>query len=967
MAAQKVPSPLTQELSDRLGGAAVVTDRALDRLAMAHDASHYLQVPQAVVTPSCVDEIADLFRVSHQAGVPITFRSGGTSLSGQGVTNGILVDSRKKFRSITVLDDGARVRVQPGATVRAVNARLLRYGRKLGPDPASEIACTIGGVVANNSSGMSCGTEHNTYRTLDSLVFALPSGTIINTALAEADDVLRATEAELHQGLALLRDRIRNNEESVNTLRRQFSMKNTMGYGLNSFLDFEKPVDILAHLMIGSEGTLGFVSEVTFRSVELPAHAATALAIFDHLSSATAALADLVATGLATIELMDATSLKVAQGQVGVPAALAALVIDQHAALLIEYHGMTPDEVTGKIRSASAVLDNLAVVMPLDFTTDAKQRAGLWHVRKGLYTAIAGARPSGTNALLEDIVVPVPALLHTCEQLIGLFQKHGYHDSVIFGHAKDGNIHFMINERFEDPLKLKRYRRFTEDMVNLVLGNGGSLKAEHGTGRIMAPFVQRQYGDELYDVMCRVKSLCDPTGLLNPGVLLSADPDSYVRDLKLVPTIENEVDRCVECGYCEPVCPSKDLTMTPRQRIVIRREMQAAEASQNDALLAELRRDYDYDGIETCAVDGMCAVACPVDINTGDLVRRLRAENAGHLGQSVWKQAAQHWGALTTSAGLALTVARLLPAALITGVTRLGRAVLGTDTVPLYERRLPGGGRVPARQHQVVAESVANTEAEAVAVYFPACIGTIFGPPVGATGVSSALLSLCERAGVRVVIPEKMGGLCCGTPWKSKGYTVGYDVMSDAVLSALWAASNEGALQIICDATSCTEGLATMRDLAMKRGEQYARLRFIDSIQFVSERIIDALTVTVPIDSITLHHTCSSTQLGINDMMSTIAARISPDVHVPVDWGCCGFAGDRGLLHPELTASATEREGAEIADREFTAYASANRTCELGMSRATGRDYHHLLELLECATRPVVASRGITARGGIRI
>jgi D-lactate dehydrogenase len=942
MAAKKLLSTLTQDLRRTLGENTVITERAIDRLAAAHDASHYLQVPQVVVTPSCVEDIARLFAVSHRSGVPITFRSGGTSLSGQGITNGILVDSRKQFRTIEVLEQGARVRVQPGATVRAVNTRLRRYGRKLGPDPASEIACTIGGIVSNNSSGMSCGTKQNTYRTLDSLTFVLPSGTVVDTSLTEADDDLRTREPELHRGLVALRDRIRGNGDSVAAIRHQFSMKNTMGYGLNSFLDFDKPVDILAHLIIGGEGTLGFVAEATFRSVELPAQASTALAIFEDLNAATAALPDLVATGLATIELMDATSLRVAQTQAGVPRALAELPIDRHAALLLEYQGATAESVAAQVRSGSAVLDMLPLTVPLDFTTDPQLRAALWHIRKGLYTAIAGARPSGTNALLEDIVVPVPALLHTCEALIGLFDKHGYEGSVIFGHAKDGNIHFMINERFEDPQKLERYRRFTEDMVDLVLGSGGSLKAEHGTGRIMAPFVRRQYGDELYDVMCTVKLLCDPTELLNPGAVLSADPDSYVRDLKLVPTVESEVDRCVECGYCEPACPSKNITMTPRQRIVVRREMRSAEAAGDTTLLAELQKDYDYEGIDTCAVDGMCEVACPVDINTGDLVRRLRAENAGALGQAVWKQTAQHWGALSSSTGLALSFARMLPAPLVTGVTRVGRALLGPETVPLYDRQLPGGGSARA------GRSTSDPEA----VYFPSCIGTMFGAANGGAGVSSALLTLCSRAGIPVAIPEGIGNLCCGTPWKSKGYADGYELMTDTVLSSLWAASNEGLLPIICDATSCTEGLETMRNLAIEAGGDYARLQFVDSIQFVYERVLNHLTVTAPISSLTIHHTCSSTQLGTNEMMTSLAERISADVQVPMEWGCCGFAGDRGLLHPELTASATEGESAEINSREYAAYASANRTCELGMSRATGHEYQHLLELLENATRP---------------
>ncbi|RNE64223.1 FAD-binding and (Fe-S)-binding domain-containing protein [Cryobacterium tepidiphilum] len=922
---------------------------------MAHDASHYLLVPQSVAAPRGVDEIAQLFQASRDGGLPLTFRSGGTSLSGQGVTNGMLVDTRRSFRGIRVLDDGARVQVQPGATVRQVNARLARHARKLGPDPASEIACTIGGVVANNSSGMACGTEQNTYRTIESMVVVLASGTVVDTGSDDADDRLLEREPELYAGLEALRDRVRGNPDSVDVIRRQFSMKNTMGYGVNAFLDFERPVDLLAHLVIGSEGTLGFVADTVFRTVPVLPFAATGLAIFPDLSSAAAALPSLVAAGFATIELMDAASLKVAHAQAGVPPELAALQVSTHAALLVEYQAGSAADLRQKQAEGEAVFGTLNLVAPVVMTTEPVRRADLWRIRKGLYTAVAEARPSGTTALLEDIVVPVPALLGTCETLIELFEKHGYEESVIFGHAKDGNIHFMLNERFEqagDPTAsgeggLDRYQRFTEDMVALVLSHGGSLKAEHGTGRIMAPFVRRQYGDELYAVMREIKRLFDPAGILNPGTVLSDDPTSYLRDIKAVPTVEAEVDRCVECGYCEPACPSKDVTTTPRQRIVIRREMRTAEAAGDTALLEELREDYDYGGTDTCAVDGMCQVACPVNINTGDLTRRLRTENAGMLAQAGWTLAGRHWDAVTRAGGTALSLADAMPERLVTTATGFARAVIGTDDVPLYDGGLPKGGT----KRRAQTTGVENAAPEAV--YFPACIGTMFGPAAGGSGVTNAFLELCERAGTTVVVPEGIGSMCCGTPWKSKGYANGYREMTERVLPALWQASNEGALPIVCDAASCTEGLDTMHRLAeaATTGE-YSALRFVDAVEFVHERMLADLTVTAPVASIALHHTCSSTQLGTNASMTSIAETIAEEVYVPVDWGCCAFAGDRGLLHPELTASATAREAAEIGEREFTAYASTNRTCELGMTRATGKEYQHILELLACATRP---------------
>ncbi|MDQ1530829.1 MAG: D-lactate dehydrogenase, partial [Microbacteriaceae bacterium] len=546
-----------------------VAARATDRLSSAHDASHYLLTPQAVVSPASATEVAEVLAASRAARVPVTFRSGGTSLSGQASSDGLLVDTRRHFRRIQVLDDGDRVRTGPGATVRAVNTRLARHGRKLGPDPASEIACTIGGVIANNSSGMACGTEANTYRTLDSVVIVLPSGTVLDTAAADADDQLRRHEPALHAGLTRLRDRVRGDADSVATIRRLYAIKNTMGYGVNAFLDHDRPVDILEHLVVGSEGTLAFVAEATFRTVPLHAFAATALLVFDDLAGATSSLPALVAAGFATVELLDATSLKVAQLDPEAPTELRTLDVEAHAALLVEYQEDSAEALELRILRAPEVFAALPLARPGVLSTDAAVRAGLWHIRKGLYTAVAGARPSGTTALLEDIAVPVGELYATCTELIRLFDVHGYVGSVIFGHAKDGNVHFMINERFDRPESLRRYEAFTEDMVALVLAHGGTLKAEHGTGRVMAPFVRRQYGDELYAVMQEVKALVDPDGLLNPGVLLNEDPVAHITALKTSPTVEPEVDRCVECGYCEPVCPSRDLTTTPRERIVL--------------------------------------------------------------------------------------------------------------------------------------------------------------------------------------------------------------------------------------------------------------------------------------------------------------------------------------------------------------------------------------------------------------
>ena len=933
---------LLDALQHALPGPGQLRARATDRLALGHDASHYFLTPTAVVTPRDAADVGRLFRVSATQGVPLTFRSGGTSLSGQAGTRGILADTRKYFRDIEILEDGARVRVGPGATVRQVNARLARHGRKLGPDPASEIACTLGGVVNNNSSGMACGTVQNTYRTLESLVLVLPSGTVIDTGAPDADVKLRATEPVLYEGLAGLRDRVRGNPESVRIIEKQFSMKNTMGYGLNSLVDHTRPIDILTHLIIGSEGTLAFVASAVLRTVPLLRHAMTGLLVFEDLSGATGSLPALVSTGPATIELLDATSLRVAQRDPACDEIIRRITVHRHAALLVEYQADSAEAVMDLSQTAGTVLRSIPVAGPAELTADPRARARLWHTRKGLYTTVNEARPSGTTALLEDIVVPVPTLLDTCEQLIDLFARHNYTDSVIFGHAKDGNIHFMLTERLGGGGGMDRFAEFTEDMVDLVLANGGNLKAEHGTGRIMAPFVRRQYGDELYDVTVAIKKLCDPTGLLNPGVIITDDDRAHLHDLKVTPTVEQEVDRCVECGYCEPVCPSRDVTTTPRQRIVLRREMQRAREAGDTALLDELEREYEYDGVQTCAVDGMCSTACPVLINTGDLVRRLRAEQVGGGTAKGWAFAAEHWAGTTRAAGAALSVAAKTPSGLITGPNELGRKVIDPDVLPLYSPELPGGGRQRPK---------GSLNGSAEIVFFSACVGTMFGPTDEGPGAQDAFRRLCERAGVAVTYPRDLPSLCCGTPWKSKGLKDGYRVMVRKVLPRLWEATRQGELPVVCDASSCTEGLRHMLESELAEGH-FQGLRIVDATAFVAEHVLPGLDIKRRKSSMALHPTCSSTQLGLNDTLRSVAEAVADSVTVPDAWGCCAFAGDRGLLHPELTASATKGEALEIRKGTFDSYASCNRTCELGLTRATGHEYQHVLEVVDWASAP---------------
>ena len=902
----------------------------LSRHALAHDASHFLFIPQHVAEAKCTADVVALMGHARSAGQALTFRSGGTSLSGQAGGTGILVDSRKAFSGLEIVDEGHRVRVEPGVGLRRANARLVKYSRRLGPDPASEVACTIGGVIANNSSGMTCGTKENSYQTLESAEIVFASGHVVDTAQPDAREKFARLEPELTSSIAALRERVRSNPHSVATIERLFSIKNTMGYSLNAFLDFEDPLDIALRLMVGSEGTLGFISSAVFRTVSLDPHAITALLLFPSVDLATEALPTVISSGVAVAELLDESSLAVARADSSLHGILPARAHSGEAALLVEFRLPDKTDIPKALRRAEKLLTQLPVAVSSGFTQDSAIKASIWKVRKGLFASVAATRGPGELSILEDVAVPVENLLPTVIGLQRLFRQYGFHNTVMFGHAKDGNLHFLLNQNFEHPEVVAAFEAFTEELVDLVLQHGGTLKAEHGTGRMMAPYLRRQYGDELYDVMVEIKAAFDPHNILNPGVILNEDANIHVQNLKTVPTIEAEADRCVECGYCELACPSKDITLTPRQRIVVRRDITTARQLGDIKTAQSLERDYRYAGLDTCAVDGMCATVCPVDINTGDLVRRLRVDSQSPFRDTVWAFAARHWSLVTILIGRALSLAKLMPPALIAAVTRGLRQILGKSDVPQWSADLPGGG---------TRRTVLRHPSPEI-IFLASCTTSMFGSQTG-IGSERAFLALCERAGIAVATPERPESLCCGTPWSSKGLTTGYASMRERILTFV-SGLPLGAI-VVTDASSCTDGY-------LKVLEGNPTVKVTDSVTFIAGHL-DRFPVMRTLQRVVIHPTCSSERLNTTADLVAVAQHVAEEVVLASEWACCGFAGDRGMLFPELTASATKEMAAEIRGFEAEAFVSCNRTCEMGMTRATGRDYANILESMEWATR----------------
>jgi D-lactate dehydrogenase len=919
------PQPLRGEL-EALLGADRVLGRASDIVRYASDASPYRLFPRAVAMAHDADDVAKLLAYGRRSGTPVVFRGGGTSLNGQGQGDGILVDVRSNFRGVAVEDGGALARVKPGTVLGHANRVLAPHGRKLGPDPASTDIATVGGVIANNSGGMRCGVVHDSYSTVRSMTFVLPSGTTIDTAAPDAADRFAAAEPELAAGLEAIRDEIRADAELSERIRRKFAIKNTTGYRLCAFLDADEPLEIFRRLIVGSEGTLAFVAEAVFETVPLPARTTTAWAHFPGIDEAIAPVRDLVDAGASAVELMVAPALiTAAWNMVGAPEEWKELP-PESAVLLVELGAATDIELDGQVARADEILAGHTTIRPIDFTRDPERIELAWRVREGLHGLIGRLRLPGTALIVEDVCVPPERIAEGARDLQALLGEHGFLPGVA-GHASAGNLHFMLTPDFGKREDLERYEAFMAKLVELIVGKyDGSLKAEHGTGINMAPYVEREWGAKATELMWRVKQLADPDGVLAPGVVLNRDAGAHLRNLKTTPAIEESATTCVECGFCEPVCPSRHLTTTPRQRIVLRREM--ARQPTGSPVQRALLEEYEYDSMETCAADGSCQLACPVGIDTGRLIKELRTERHTERAEALALATAKRWHAVERASRVALRVCGPLARH-----TKRGEGLPGPAPAALPETRRHG----------------------AAAVYVPSCTNRIFSStadgPISASrtpfsarrrmGLAEALVEVSARAGLPVWIPDEVAGSCCGLPWSSKGFGDAHRHKASEMIERLWAWSGEGELPVVIDASSCTQALVGERP----------ELEILDSVTWAHDRLLSRLEIGRRVGSATVHPTCATRQMGLAPRLRTLAAALAEEVYVAPSATCCGFAGDRGISHPELTAAATRDQAAELAGRDFDAHLSSNRTCEIGLSRATGRSYESFVFLLEELTR----------------
>jgi D-lactate dehydrogenase len=909
---------------------------ALSTLAFGTDASFYRLIPKLVVRVESEAEVVQLLKLAGAERVPVTFRAAGTSLSGQAISDSVLIVLGDQWNGREIRHDGAQIRLQPGVIGAQANAVLAPLQRKIGPDPASINAAKIGGIVANNSSGMCCGTAQNTYHTLAGLRLVLADGTVLDSEDAASVAAFRHSHGPLLAQLAELGRQTRANSALAERIRHKYRLKNTTGFSLNALVDFDDPLDILQHLMVGSEGTLGFISAVTYHTVPDHPHKASALIVFPDVETCCQAVPVLKQQPVSAVELLDRRSMRSVQDMPGMPDWVKSLSAGA-CALLIESRAASQSLLHEQIAQIMAAIAHFPVEKQVDFSEDPAVYNQLWKIRKDTFPAVGAVRQTGTTVIIEDVTFPVERLAEGVNRLIELLEKHRYDEAILFGHALEGNLHFVFTQGFDDPAQVARYEAFMQDVAQLVAVEfGGALKAEHGTGRNMAPFVELEWGSEAYQLMWTIKRLLDPQGILNPDVVLSEDPQIHLKNLKPLPAADEIVDKCIECGFCEPVCPSRGLTLTPRQRIVIWRDIQARKRAGIDT--TELEAAYHYQGVDTCAATGLCAQRCPVGINTGDLVRKLRARDAEHGRSADWLAA--NFQRTLQGARLVLQVAngarRLLGAPLL-GKTSALLHKASAGRVPQWTPAMPQ----PVRSLNLPAFS---DDARPRVVYLAACISRAMGPAftdAEQTPLIDKTRALLEKAGFQVVFPEHQDNLCCGQPFASKGYPEQAERKRQELVDALLKASRGGLDPIYCDTSPCT--------LRLIQDGLDSRLRLHDPVKFIREQLFERLQFTPQDKPVAVHVTCSTQHLGEAQGLIDIARRCAKEVVIPEGIHCCGFAGDKGFSTPELNAHSLRslKDAVQICEEGI----STSRTCEIGLSTHSGLDYHGLVYLVDRVTR----------------
>ncbi len=728
-------------------GAEKVKDDGPTITAYAVDASIYRVPPQAVVLVESEDDVAATVAYAVTRGIPLTPRAAGTNLTGSAIGSGIILDVSRLNRILELNQEERWARVQPGIVLAELNKRLGLQGLLFGPDPSSGDMCKLGGMVANNSSGPHTLRYGSVKDNVQSLRLCLTSATWIEARAYAFDD---PSLERLLTAVPALRDVLVMTQTHAELIaaKRPTVSKNSCGYNLFGLADgLARGSFDLPKLFVGSEGTLGVVSEARLTLVDKPKATLTALIHFQSLEEVGEAVPQLLTLQPSALEVMDANTLNlIGRGKHGIPA-------DAAATLLVELDADSLEvDLRERAEAMATVCRPYKLAAELTLAFDAERREQLWKARKSLYPTLYRFDPKKKPInFVDDVVVPAGRISELIRYLEEFFEWQRV-PVAIFGHIGNGNAHIVplldVNDRGDFGKMVSAYREIHATVLNRF---GGSICGEHGDGRVRAEFVKTMFGEELYDLFVQVKKSFDPENVLNPGIKLSevsfTEHIDYTRLSK----------SCATCGKCNSVCPVYDV-------------FQSEDMSSRGWFEIVTAKDYSYlDSkrvVEACLNCKSCRTICPAGVDVSDLILQKRIEHPNRLAGWIFGQQAR--------GGAFESFLRFLGSTQNMWDRPFFRKLLEWITRPIMKTLAPTAGLphdlvlpklAPRQLRERYAELIPNgidpSSTQTVA-YFHGCAANYFDD-----GVGDAVIEVLKKHGVEPALPPQR---CSGTPIQTYGH-----------------------------------------------------------------------------------------------------------------------------------------------------------------------------------------------------
>jgi len=913
-----VHDQLRRELAGEIEGD--VRFDAVSRALYATDASVYQIEPAGVVIVRSREDVVRTVRAAGKHGCSITARGGGTSQAGQAIGHGLQLDTSKYFNRVLEVNAAERwARVEPGVVLDVLNAQLKPHGLRFAPDVSTASRATIGGMIANNSSGARSVIYGKTIDHVIDLHVVLADGSVAHFRSLDRARLDSASAADGLEG-SCYRTVRRLAAECAAEIDRRFPkvLRRVGGYNLDAFVDPAAPFN-LAKLMVGSEGTLGVIVEARINLVPLPKAKAVLTIEFEQLLDALAATPAILRHNPAAVEVMDRFILDHARESPALDALRRSILeTDPGALLCVELYADRSEDLPPRLDALEQSLHNGGMRCHTRRALTADAQARIWSLREaalGLSMAMKGDAKS--LSFVEDTAVAPERLRDYIDRFLQIVHAHGTVAGV-YAHASVGCLHVRPVVNLKTAEGVRRFEAIASDIAALVLEFGGALSGEHGDGLVRGPFTEQMFGPVLYDAFRTIKRTFDPNGLFNPGKIVDSPPlTTHLRygagyttpdppthfDYAEHGGFARAVEMCSGLGVCRKrldgtMCPS--YMATTEEKDSTRGRANTLRLALNGQLLGSALTDDDvHDVLDLCLECRACKAECPVGVD----MARFKSEFLA----SYWKKRGVPWRAQAVGHihAAARWGSRLAPLSNYAAASALGRWIgerlLDVDrrrTMPTWTRR--------TFAHRFTPPPPVSSRAPVV--LFNDTFTNFSDPQIGVAATDVLTAAGC---GVRLA-PH----VCCGRPLISQGLLDEARVLAEKNADALYDGAARGEPIVFLE-PSC---LSAVREdaPALLRGDLQRRARIVAGASVLFEEYLErewqARSMSLALRSgpaaVLLHGHCHQKSMGLEAPARALLSRIPSTRVVSLDAGCCGMAGSFGYgrEHYDLSRAIGERK-----------------------------------------------------------